>query len=103
MISRILAIIMLPVGALILLEAFDIFSLNILISKVLLGAILMIALQVLNLVMGKMKNGMITMMQIITAIIFIIPPVLYFFAIFAEYMPMAIGVMMIIESLYALH
>ena len=107
-IEKALAIIMLPVAILIVLQATDIFSLNLPIDLVFLGSILMIALQVINLTLLKFQNGHFGNIHIITALVFILPALIYiytaFFGSIIE-LPLAliIGIMMIAESLYALH
>ena len=64
---------------------------------------MIIAMQIVNLTFAQMHNKRISAMQIVTAVIFLIPAVLYFLKLFSEAMPIVIGVMLIIESLYALH
>ena len=107
-INKFLAILMLPVSILIILEQMKVFSIEFFIDKLLIGAILMILLQLLSLLfVGQNQEG-IKAINIITSVIFIIPAVAYIASLFlvipfSEHLPMIIGVMMLAEAVYALH
>lgn len=103
-----LAFVMLPLSILIILEGIGIYSLSLPVNKVLIGAILMIALQVSNLIFLKISNGTLTVMNVVTGIVFILPAAAYLFSYFFGYnlyesLPLIVGVMMFIEALYTLH
>ncbi len=111
LIHKTLAIIMLPLGALILLENFNSFSLDIVIDKLLLAAILMILLQISSLIHIKANQQEIKAINLITFVIFILPAALYllhYFALFAlsflqESLPLILAILMLAEAVYALH
>jgi len=108
LVNKIFAIVMLPFSLLIILEGTGLLKLGLPFNAVLIGAILMIALQVLNLVFAKTHNGHLSIMNIITAAVFIAPAAAYFlaalFGLFLEAnIPIIVGVMMLAEGLYALH
>lgn len=106
--TKLLAIIMLPLSILIILESTGLFSLALPFDKVFIGAILMIALQLLNLILLKINKGLLRFINIITTLVFILPAVAYIlstimgFYLF-ESVPLIIGIIMFIEALYALH
>ncbi|MFH1276522.1 MAG: hypothetical protein ABIH82_05405 [Candidatus Woesearchaeota archaeon] len=113
-INKLLAILMLPVGTYIILEELKIYALNLPVNSLLIGAILMVLLQVLNLVLasanqsGGEETGGVKPITILTSIFFILPAAAYFLSLvmiipLKEYIPMFLGVLMIAESLYALH
>ena len=103
-----LAIAMLLVGILIILEEIEVFTLNLPIDKVFIGAILIIALQLINVILLRTQNGTITIMNVVTSIVLIVPAAIYIvssiFGIFSIVnISLIIGVMMFVEALYALH
>jgi hypothetical protein len=103
-----MALVMLPLGILIVLEELGIVSLNILFDKALIGAVLMIVFQVINLILSKVQNNVLTFMTVITGLIFIIPAsyyiVSFFFGLYTiPLFTMILAVMMSVEALYALH
>jgi|TARA_B100001971_G_C18239700_1_gene569906 hypothetical protein len=107
-VGKAFAIVMLPLGILIILEAMGIYSLNIFFDKVFIGAILIIALQLSTLFFAKKYHGSITAMSIVTLIVFAIPAVLYIFSglfggFLIEFLPLIIGTVMIVDTIYALH
>jgi len=109
LINKVFAIAMLPFSLLIILEATKVLSIDMPFNKVLVGAILMITLQLLNIIFAKAHNGKLTVMNIITFVVFMAPPLAYFGAVlfggdFLEgNIPLILGVMMLVEGLYALH
>ena len=108
LINKVFAIAMLPFSLLIILEATKVLSIDMPFNKVLVGAILMITLQLLNIIFAKAHNGKLTIMNIITFVIFMAPPLAYFGAVlFGDFLegniPLILGVMMLVEGLYALH
>jgi hypothetical protein len=107
-IEKPLAIAMIPVSIMIILEEIEILSLNLPFDKVLIGALLIIALQVINVILIRTQNGTITIMNVITSIVLIVPAAGYIvssiFGIFSIVnLPLIIGVMMFVEAIYALH
>ncbi len=106
--ERILAFVMLPLSVLIILEDLKVYSISLPFDEALAGAALMIALQAVNLALLMIKNKTLTAMNIITGSVFIIPAAAYiFFSVigksYIDHIPLVIGVMMLVESLYALH
>ncbi|MFH1175033.1 MAG: hypothetical protein V1725_07930 [archaeon] len=107
MLGKILGISLLPFSILIALEELNLFSLTLPFDKVVVGAILMIALQFITIIMlGIHKQGIRTI-NIITAVVFIIPAVLALFRSFfpgiAQPILLIMAVMMFTEGVYALH
>ncbi|MBR9699583.1 hypothetical protein GOV09_03960 [Candidatus Woesearchaeota archaeon] len=107
MLGKVFGIVMLPISILIILGEIGIgFSLPF--NLALLGAILMIALQLVNMVAAKSHNGHLRIMQIVTAIFFIAPALAliakeFFGLIVVDSLPLIVGVIMLAEALYALH
>jgi len=106
--DKIFSIAMLPVGILIILEEIGIYALNLPFDKVLIGAILLIAMQIINVILLRTQNGTITIMNVVTSIVLIVPAAVYLvsslFGIFSIVnISLIIGVMMFVEALYALH
>ena len=104
------AVLMLLSGMTIILEQLGIYSLNVGLDKVIIGAVLLVALQILNIVSSKTHNGRISIMSVVMIIVFIMPVLAYFFSDilslssgFKGSLPLIIGVMMLLESLYMLH
>jgi len=109
-IGKAMAIVMLPLSILIVLESLELFTLNIGFNKVFLGAILMIVLQIITLVMVKVYHGEMSIMNFVTFGVFVIPAATYLLSslislstTMQQVIPLVIGVMMLIESVYALH
>jgi len=103
-----LAIAMIPVSILIILEEIGIYSLNLPFDKVLIGAILIIALQLINVILLRTQNGTLTIMNVVTSIVLIVPAAYYIFSsIFGFFsivnISLIIGVMMFVEAIYSLH
>lgn len=106
--EKIFSAAMIPIGLLIILRETGIYSLNLPVDIVLIGAILIILLQLINVVLLRTQNGTLTAMNVVTAIVLIIPAAFYLsFSIFGffsiENIPLIIGVMMFVEAIYALH
>ena len=106
--EKIIGVAMLGLSALILLEEFKIYSISLPFDKILIGAILMIILQIFNIIMLKITGGEIDVIHFITAIIFIAPAAAYLVSVFfipllVESLPIILGVMMIAEGIYAMH
>ena len=102
------ALAMFPLGILIVLEETNVFTLDIGISKVLLASVLMIIFQIIHMMTAKTQNQHLGIMQIFTAVIFILPGLAFiaseFFGFFAvPSISLIIGVMVFVEALYALH
>jgi hypothetical protein len=107
-IGKIFAVVMFPLSILIILESLGIYSLSLPFDKILIGAILMIVLQILTLVFLRLHTGKLNPMQIITAIVFIglsaAALYSYFFTMaFKEQIPLILGAVMFVETIYALH
>ncbi len=108
MIAKVLSFCMLPISILIVLESMGLYTLHLPFDKILIGAILMIALQIFSLVMALTHQGGMGVMNIITFIVFMIPAVAYLASFFFGItlftsLPMILGILMFVESLYALH
>ena len=108
MFGKVFGIFMLPVSLVIVLAELDIYTFNLPFNVVLIGAVLMIALQVINLFLAKTHNDKLGVMQIITSAIFILPALVFLVTeftgiVFVEKINLIVGVMMLAESLYALH
>jgi len=108
LINKLLAILMLPLGILIVLESAGIYALGIGMDKAFIGAILMIVLQVMNIVMLKVNSGEFRLMNGVALIEFVIPAVLYLISEFISIpgistIPMILGIMMVVEAIYGLH
>jgi hypothetical protein len=107
-IGKVFAFVMFPLSILIILEALSIFSLNIYFDKVFWGAILMIVLQLLTLLFLKIDHGNLGPMQLITAVVFSLVALLAIFSSsiqlsFSSQIPLILGVIMFVETIYALH
>ncbi|PLW79976.1 hypothetical protein C0585_04785 [Candidatus Woesearchaeota archaeon] len=103
MIKKIIALLMLPLAIFIILEEINIFSLNLFVDKVLIGALAMIAFQITNLIFLKIHNGHLGILQVTTSLLFIIPGIVYFLPFTILNIKLIIGVMMLAESSYAMH
>lgn len=106
-IGKVFAIILFPLSIIILLEKIELFTIDIAFDKVLIGAFLMILLQIITLIMLNVHHGKPTTMNIITACIFIIIAVAAIISAITELLPSIIqtimAVTMFVEALYALH
>jgi hypothetical protein len=107
-IGKLFAIVMFPLGLLIILEATGVWSLKLPFDKILLGALLMIILQLITLFLLKMTYSKLGMMNFMTATIFILTALAAIFRTYlgstiSNIMPLILGVMMFVEALYALH
>ncbi len=108
LIEKALAIVMIPISVLIILEAFNVYQIALPFDKILLGAILMVLLQVFVLINMKMHDQDIRMINIITVIVFMLPGALYIINLYYpiienNIIPILLGVMMFGEALYAMH
>ena len=108
LIGKVFAIAMFPLSIIIILESLDGFSLELPFNKVIIGAVLMIALQVLTLIFLKINHGRLGIMQYLTAGIFILAALVAVFSDFVSFLPsdklpLILGVIMFVEALYALH
>jgi len=106
--EKIFSAVMIPIGILIILREIGVYSLSLPVDIVLIGAILIISLQLINVILLRTQNGTITVMNVVTAAVLIIPAAFYIFSsIFGffsiENISLIIGVMMFVEALYALH
>ena len=108
-IGKSFAFVMFPLSILIILEEMKVFSLTLPVSKILVGAVLMILLQGITLFMLEKNTGKVSFMNIVTAIIFIgialIAVLINFFklGIFPKEVNIILGIIMFVEALYALH
>lgn len=103
-IMKVLGVIMLLFGIIILIEELGFFSIEIGINKILIGSLILIIVQFLNIAFSKIYNGVFHPIAIIMLIIIIIPIILYFYTNIADnILPIAISVMMLFESIYMLH
>ena len=108
MFGKVFGIVMLPISLVILLSELDIYIINLPFDVVLIGAVLMIAFQLINVFLAKAHNGTIGIMQIITSVLFILPALVFLITEFTgiaiiEKINLIVGVMMLAESMYALH
>jgi len=108
LIEKGLATVMLPLSIIIILEETDLYSLGLPYNLLSIGAILMIALQVISLIMLKVHSGEIGLMKIIMFIVFMLPVIAYALSsiigsYFDNYIPLIFGVMMFVEAMYAFH
>ena len=104
LIEKILAFVMIPLSILIFLEQINVFSISFFIDKILIGAILMILLQLLTIIQQKITNGHFGLVTIVTSVIFIMPAGLYLtHLVVSVYIPLILAVFMLAEALYALH
>jgi len=105
--EKILAIIMLPISVLVVLEATEIFSIGLPFDKLLIGAGLMIVLQIMTLLFLKLHGGELRPINLIIAAVLIFPAgaylVSYFLAFNISYLPIILGIVMFVEALYAFH
>lgn len=107
LIEKAIAILMLPLGILLILEALNIYTLVLPIDKMLIGAVLMLTLQIVTILMLKIHSGEIGITHILTAVVFMLPAIAYFLTgiigpIFGNSLPIIFGVLMFVESWYAL-
>ena len=74
-------------------------------SVLLIGSLLMIALQVISIVYSRIHNNTFRLMHVLTGLLLILPPILYLLPVnyYREILPIIIGVMLFTESLYAFH
>lgn len=107
LIGKTFAIIMLPFSILLLLKEIDLLSFEFPIDIVILGAVLMISLQVLTIMMLHIHNKRPTIMNVLTASIFILIALAAIVFVTTGYlpseMPIIMSVTMFVEALYALH
>jgi len=108
MLEKILSIAMLPFGLLIILEELGLFTINLFFDTVLIGATLMIVIQILTLISLNIHHKNIRIVNYVTAVVLLIPVAIYLLSTFItvsfqESLPLIIGVMMFVESLYAFH
>lgn len=107
-ITKVIALVMFPLGILIILGHANLLNISIGIDKVFLGAILMIAMQIVSLIFQKIVNGNFSIMSLITSVIFLGTAAA---ALLSSYLPspiqsvlpLILGVMMIVEGLYGFH
>lgn len=109
LIGKIFAIMMFPLGILIILESLKVYSLNLGVNKIFIGAALMIILQLITIFMVHTNQKNLSFMNILTAFIFIsvaiyaILSVILKFGALQKEIPLILGLIMFIEGLYALH
>jgi len=105
--EKILAIIMLPISILIVLEAIDMFSIGLPFDKLLIGAGLMIILQVITLLFLKLHGGELRPINLVIAGVLILPAGAYIASYFLAFnipnLPIILGIVMFVEALYAFH
>lgn len=108
-VGKLFAIFMFPLSIIIVLEELGIYSvaLPIPVDKVVIGAALMVLLQILTIIMLHTDTGGSSFMNYVTAIIFIGSAVGAYFSGMLGFYPkeshIILGVMMFVEALYALH
>jgi len=107
LIEKAISILMFPLGIILILEGLNLYTLVLPIDKMLIGAVLMLALQIVTIIMLKIHSGEVGFTHILTAILFILPAVAYFLTgiigpIFGNSLPIIFGVLMFIESWYAI-
>ena len=108
LVHKVLAAVLFPLSILILLEYFNFFSLNIFVDKVLLGSIILIIFQVAHFINLLRHKDEITTMNVVTLLVFCTPAVSYcvnyFFKLFVlQELSLVMGIMIFLESMYALH
>jgi hypothetical protein len=97
---------MLPLSILIILEEAGIFSFDLFVDKLVIGAILLIGLQVVSLVFSVKHQGGVRAMNIVIGVVLIIPALIYLIPalnFFGESLSLILGTMMFVESVYAFH
>ena len=106
-IEKLFALVMFPLSVLIVLQELEIYALELPIDKLLLGSALMIALQTITIIMLHFTNRKLSLMNIVTALIFILTAIAAVlsmrFGLFQKEAAIILGVMMFVEALYALH
>jgi len=106
-IGKSFAFVMFPLSILIVLEELNIYSIYLPINKVILGAVLMIILEIITLVMLFYAYGKPSVMNVVTALVFILTSVAAIgsgvFGLFQKEVAVVLGVMMFVGALYALH
>ncbi|MBN2052084.1 hypothetical protein JW756_01150 [Candidatus Woesearchaeota archaeon] len=107
-IGKIFAIAMLPLSIIMVLESLGVFTLDFPFNKIIIASVLMITLQVLTLLFLKINHGRLGIMQYLTAGIFIVVALIATFSDFVSFLPedklhLALGMVMFVEALYALH
>jgi hypothetical protein len=107
-IGKLFAVIMFPLSILIIAELLGLFSVNLFFDKILIGASLMILLQLLTLLFLRINVGTLKPMQILTASIFMAISAMalcspYIDVPFKEQIPLILGVVMFVETIYSLH
>ena len=109
LLGKAFAVVMFPLSILILLENTGVFSVTLPflpLSKIQIGALLMIALQVITLIMIKVTHADMSFMNLVTGIVFIGVAVI---ALLPQFIPvdmpfgLILSVMMFVEAIYALH
>ena len=108
MLNKLIALPLLIVSVFGLLEFFKVYSLPINFDVLLIGAGLMIVLHIVNLIMAQVNQNKISLMHIITAIVFVIPAIGYIVNYFFSFLlfneiPLILSVLMLAEGLYAMH
>ena len=106
--SRIFTVIMFPLGVLIIVEAMGLYTLTLPVDKVLVAAALTLGFQGYNLFLSVVHNRTLRPIQALTTLILVSPSLAYFFGGFLPstitgYVPLAIGIVMVLESLWTLH
>jgi hypothetical protein len=106
-ISRIFAILMVPLSLLIIIQEIGLFTLNMPVDKILVGAILMLALEAITAIGVIINYKALSMTNIIAIIAFAIPAVIYLGQLYLgfpvlSYIPLILGVTMFGETIYAL-
>jgi hypothetical protein len=106
-IGKLFAFVMFPLSILIILDELDIYSLLLPINMVIFGAVLMIILEIITIAMLFFTYGKPSVMNVITALIFILTAVTAIgsgvFGFFEKEISVILGVMMFVSALYALH
>jgi hypothetical protein len=106
-IGKSFAIVMMPLSILIILENMQIYSVTLPVDKVLVGAGLMIVLQLITLFMVHKNTEGLGVMNFVTAFVFIgtaiAAVVSGYFSFYPKETVFTLGLMMFFESIYALH
>lgn len=107
-IEKTLAIIMLPLGFIVIFEALGLFTAPLPFQEAFVGAILMIVLQIFTMFMAKKHQGEFGVITLLRSIILMLPGIAYiisdlFGVVSHESVPVILGVIMIVEAFYALH
>jgi len=105
-VGRIFALVMIPLAILVILEELNMFTLSLFFDKVFIVSVLIIALQIYSIISLVGAGGGLRFINILLFLIFIAPAVAYILrGLVGTWEPLAliIGIITLVEALYALH